>query len=392
MKKVVLFILCSFLSLSSYAQIDSNYKPLDYIQYVVDRLCSSEYSGRGYVKEGMQKAGLFLVNEMRNRQISPFMQGEYTQNFDVAVNQILKSKIKLDRKKLKSGYDYIIKPNSGSVHGKYRLGHNFTDDKLHLVSLDHYLETTVTMDTTSHLLLSEDATIYPEKAHILFDKNLWQEIYDAEQIHIDYNNVTTLHTIQNIGGIIPGRTDSTIFITAHYDHLGMQGSALYPGASDNASGTALMMALAEYFSKRQPYYTLVLIGFAAEETGLQGSKYFTQNYNYRKLPIKMVINLDIMGNAEEGITVVNTEKEIDFLEKLRSINKEQKIELPEIRQRANTKNSDHYYFTEDGVPAVFIYSNGGQGYYHDVYDTPENLLYTNIDKVFYLLANYILHN
>lgn len=320
------------------------------------------------------------------------MQGDYNQSFQVAANTIEKTRIRVDRQKLKPGFDYIIQPNSGSINGSYRLGLRGDPSRLPLVSLDQNLETSVTMDTSSHLLMTESATIYPEKAHIIFDAQHWPLLREAKKIKIDYENETKLHEIFNVGAMISGISDSTVFVTAHYDHLGKLGDAIFAGASDNASGTAMMMALSEYFSQRKPYYTLVLIAFAAEETGLLGSEYFTHNMNYRKLPIKMVINLDIMGNAEGGITVVNTEKELEFLEKLREINEKQKIQLPEVRQRGNTQNSDHYYFTEDNVPAVFIYSNGGQGYYHDVYDTPENLLYTNIDKVFYLLANYILHN
>ncbi len=390
MKKLLLFFLFGCTTLASLAQIDSAYRPMEYISFVVDKLCSEENKGRGYTDLGVNKAGHFLETEMRSRQILPFMQGEYKQPFEVAANLIKKSYIRVDKHKLKCGYDYLITPSSGSIEGDYRVAHSLDTSKTPLVSIDQKnIKVAVTMDTTSHLLHTEAATIYPERAHVRFRNTLWSELQAAQKISIRYQNETKIHDIYNIGGIIAGKTDSAVFVTAHYDHLGMQGDAVFPGASDNASGTAMMMALGDYFSRHKPYYTLVLIAFAAEETGLLGSQYFTENMNYRTLPIKMVINLDIMGNAEEGVTVVNTVEQLNFLNTLRNINEKDSINLPEIRQRDNTKNSDHYYFTQDGVPAVFIYSNGGQGYYHDVYDTPKNLLYTNIDKVFYLLTNYI---
>ena len=52
-------------------------------------------------------------------------------------------------------------------------------------------------------------------------------------------------------------------------------------------------------------------------------------------------------------------------------------------------NSDHHPFSEEGVPAVFIYSNGGKGYYHDVFDKPASLSFTLIPQVARLLQDFI---
>lgn len=390
-KNLISLVLLTIVYVQAGAQIDSSFVPLNYIKFVVNRLCAKEMYGRGYVENGMNKAGNFIISEVAKKELQPFMGGDFKQPFQVAVNQIIKTKFKIDRQKLRPGYDYLISPNSGSVYGDYRLSLTVDSTNIPMVSLDDQYSTAVTMDTTSHLLHTEDATIYPERAHLIFDSKLWPQLKSASKISVQYQNETQIHDIFNVGAMIRGRSDSFVFITAHYDHLGMLGDAMFPGASDNASGTAMMLTLANYFSQNPPYYNLVFIGFAAEETGLLGSKFFTENFDVKKLPIKMVFNLDIMGNAEGGITVVNTEEHNDLLLRLRKINSDRSINLPEIRQRGNTKNSDHYFFTELGIPAVFIYSNGGQGYYHDVYDTAPNLLYTNIDKVFYLLSYYILN-
>ena len=58
-----------------------------------------------------------------------------------------------------------------------------------------------------------------------------------------------------------------------------------------------------------------------------------------------------------------------------------------IKSRDKAANSDHYFFTQAGVPSFFIYSNGGK-YYHDVFDKVETLSFTDIDKLARLLIDF----
>lgn len=88
----------------------------------------------------------------------------------------------------------------------------------------------------------------------------------------------------NVVGILPGSDPdlSTEFLVigAHLDHVGIQaGQALFPGANDNASGSAAVMEIAEAFvrSGKAPPRTLVFVLFAGEEQGLIGSKYYAEN-------------------------------------------------------------------------------------------------------------------
>jgi aminopeptidase YwaD len=191
---------------------------------------------------------------------------------------------------------------------------------------------------------------------------------------------------KNLTGFIKGRrTDSLIVYSAHYDHLGMMGhEAMFPGASDNASGVSMIMYLADYYSRHQPEFTTAFILFSGEEAGLLGSRYFSEHPVFNLERIKMLINIDIMGNAEKGIVVVNGETCRPQFDLLQQINREQGL-LPEVRIRGKARNSDHYHFAEKGVPAVFIYSDGGVGYYHDVFDAPSTIALTNYEKVAQLL-------
>jgi len=161
--------------------------------------------------------------------------------------------------------------------------------------------------------------------------------------------------------------------------------AYFPGASDNASGTAMLLYLANYFAKNPQHYTMVFIAFSGEEAGLLGSSYFV---NHPMIPldhIRFLTNLDIMGDATDGITVVNAtefSKQFDALQRINN----SKSYLPQIKSRGKAANSDHYHFTEAGVPSFFIYTNGGKGFYHDVFDNAASLSMTNIDMLAKLLV------
>jgi aminopeptidase YwaD len=148
-----------------------------------------------------------------------------------------------------------------------------------------------------------------------------------------------------------------------------------------------MLYLASYFKAHPQRYTMLFIGFSGEEAGLLGSQYFTEHPLVPLDHIRFLTNLDIMGDATDGITVVNaTEypKAFGLLEQINSA----KNYLPVIKSRGKAAISDHYFFTQAGVPSFFMYSNGGPGYYHDVFDKPNDITLKNIDGVVNLLIDF----
>ena len=184
------------------------------------------------------------------------------------------------------------------------------------------------------------------------------------------------------------RSDSLIVFTAHFDHLGRMGEALFPGASDNASGTAMVLDIAEHYSKSIPEYDTYFIFFSGEEAGLIGSRYFVENPVFDLKKIKFLINLDLMGSAAKGITAVNGRLHEEEMKRMAKINTERNL-IPKLKLRGKAANSDHYWFSERGVPAIFIYTEGNAKAYHDVYDTPENLDWANYEEVFTLLVEFV---
>ncbi len=74
------------------------------------------------------------------------------------------------------------------------------------------------------------------------------------------------------------RHDGCYVFTAHYDHLGNLGRKVYyPGANDNASGTATIVTLAEYYAKNKPEYDMWFVAFSGEDANLRGSTYFAEH-------------------------------------------------------------------------------------------------------------------
>ena len=130
---------------------------------------------------------------------------------------------------------------------------------------------------------------------------------------------------------------------------------------------------------------------AGEESGLLGSEYFTENPLIPLENIKYVINFDLLGGGNDGIMLVNSTegKGLELYKRLIEINEESQL-LPKIAQRPNAANSDHYFFTKNKVPAIFMYTMGGKtGAYHDISDTNENCTLTMFDNIFKLFSTLI---
>jgi Zn-dependent M28 family amino/carboxypeptidase len=194
----------------------------------------------------------------------------------------------------------------------------------------------------------------------------------------------------NICGVVRGTAepDSFIFITAHYDHLGGMGKDTYfPGANDNASGVSLLMNLAHYYALHPQPYSIAFICFAGEEAGILGSKYFTNNPLVPLKNIRFLINTDLAGTGEEGITVVNATEFPKEFAMMKDANTNPVL-LTAINSRGKAANSDHYFFTEKGVPAFFFYTLGGIKAYHDVFDKSATLPLNEHEDLFKLVIKF----
>ena len=150
----------------------------------------------------------------------------------------------------------------------------------------------------------------------------------------------------------------------------------------------MLLNLAAHFAKEPPRYDVLFIAFAGEEAGLQGSRWCVTDRPIDLSRIAMMVNLDLNGTGEEGITVVNSTAQQKFFDKLTEINKKDNL-LVNVKPRGPACNSDHCPFVEKGVPAVFIYTMGGISAYHDVFDKPETLPLTDYGDLYLMLVDFI---
>jgi Zn-dependent M28 family amino/carboxypeptidase len=208
------------------------------------------------------------------------------------------------------------------------------------------------------------------------------------------NKFIPQYETRNIAGFVEGSraADSFLVFTAHYDHLGKMGKDVYfPGANDNASGTAMLLDLARHYSlpENRPAYSILFIACAAEEANLAGSTYFAEHPLIPLDNIRFLVNLDMVGTGSEGITVVNAtvfEKEYNLLKEINETGKY----LSEVASRGESCNSDHCPFYQKGVPAVFIYTRGREFLeYHNVKDRAVDLPMTAYNGLFRLLTNFL---
>ena len=103
----------------------------------------------------------------------------------------------------------------------------------------------------------------------------------------------------NVIGLVPGtaRPGKIVLVTAHYDHLGVRGGAVYNGADDNASGVAALMAIAAWFRGNRPFNTMMFVALDGEEEGLLGATAFVRGHVVAADSVLLNVNLDMVSRS-----------------------------------------------------------------------------------------------
>ena len=361
---------------------DCTAQDISFNRAIVDSLASPYFWGRGYTRDGMKKAAEFLAAEFSQMGLKPLNGKTYFQEFSYPANTFPgKMDLTINGKKLLPGVDYIVSPESKgcNVSGTLRKkdSSHFVDmDDRFMVSLEDKLTWSVEQKVEDYTLIQLDKKRFTGKP-TSFTANI-------------ENRFIKKFTASNICAMVSGtdKPDSFIFITAHYDHLGGMGSDTYfPGANDNASGVALLLSLAKYYAIHPQRYSMGFLLFAGEEAGLVGSSYYVERPLVPLRHIRFLTNTDLAGTGDEGITVVNATEFPKEFALMNRINDEYKY-LTKINSRGKAANSDHYFFTEKGVPAFFFYTLGGVKAYHDVFDKAATLPLNEQGDLFNLLLKF----
>ena len=243
--------------------------------------------------------------------------------------------------------------------------------------------------------------IKPEKIPVLYvtksgRKKYLRDISQSLDVVIDVQMTEKKRWGHNVIGILDMGAPYTVVIGAHYDHLGYgeDGNSLYhgaekkihPGADDNASGTAALMELARLLKKTKSLKTNYLfVAFSGEESGLIGSKYFTEHPSVALSKISYMVNMDMIGRLNDSTHVLTiggygTSPQWSALISS-TLNK--KIFVLNA-DSSGTGPSDHTSFYLKNIPVLFFFT-GIHPDYHKPTDQPDKINYIGEMEVIHMI-------
>jgi aminopeptidase YwaD len=198
---------------------------------------------------------------------------------------------------------------------------------------------------------------------------------------------------ENVIGVLPGSEVNlrreNVVIGAHYDHIGYghfgtrdssTEGEIHHGADDNASGTAVLLQLAERMSRgaAKPARTIIFAAFSAEELGLHGSRHYVNHPPFPLGSTKAMLNLDMVGRLRDNRLTVfgtNSAKEAGAI----VVDAARDLGL-EVRQSDGIGRSDHMSFYNKKIPVLHFFT-GTHPDYHRPSDTWDKLNYEGMAKI-----------
>lgn len=414
MRKVALIILV-FVSSALAAQ------DLDHYKSIVKELSSAKYQGRGYARDGANKAGKYLQKEF----VKAGADEVSLQPFTLDINTFPKKmKMSVDGKKLVAGEDFTVREFTPGVKGSFPLYYvdtlNYNADKIFAdLALPENKGAMVVCDfwfTYKHSkdfrrLESKDGApnagvVYTWETPLKFYKAYGEKVVDkpiiwvgpsfpkdAKSVKVDIDNLflDDYECFNVIAKVEGARHDSCYVFTAHYDHLGNLGrKVFYAGANDNASGTAAIVTLAKHYAANKPPYDMYFIAFSGEDANLRGSQYYVDHPVIPLSQIKYLFNIDMIGDNNPVQYCELSDEGMRAFALLERIN-EREHYFKALNRGNLAANSDHYPFAVRHVPCIFLENEEGDAfqYYHTPKDNWQNAVFDSYEPVFKLVTTFI---
>ena len=415
MKKIVFLIVLALAGMQAGAQDLAHYKK------IIKELSSAKYQGRGYAKDGANKAGKFLQKEYEKAGVDEVI----IQPFKLDINTFCgKMEMSADGKKLRPGIDFSMREYSPGVHGSFPVYHidtlNFNPERIFadlakpeyancLVACDFWFNYRH-KDVFSRLLKKGECTnaglIYTWAAPIKFFKAYGDHIVDKPiiwvtpeaiegvknvSVNVDNKFLKDYECFNVIAKVSGQRHDSCYVFTAHYDHIGNLGKKVfYAGANDNASGTAAIVTLAEYYAKNRPPYDMYFLAFSGEDANLRGSNWYVEHPVVPLEQIKYLFNIDMIGDNNPVQYCEVSDEGMRGFSLFEQINKGKNY-FKELHRGELAANSDHYPFATRHVPCIFLENEKGDAfqYYHTIFDTYETVCFDSYEPIFRMVRDFI---
>ena len=459
--KVLFSCLLAITSLLSFAQ--KKFLPGEFAKTIttddlkkhLEIIAGKEMEGRETGTEGQRKAASYIETHFRNLGLLPGNKGNYQYYYKLYQDSLTDTRLIVNDQSFQLDKDFNPAPNNVTSTLRFSeivmLGRNAADSLSNLdltgrlVLIPANTLSTLQVNNISLEMLRKKGVAaillvsnnYPrttpadrkqrEKLHGFQPSILPQQFYISENVARafikDYSEVKSLNTVvkkysadlllevkkqtnalqsSNVIAILEGSDlkDEYLLLTAHYDHLGKNNSAIYYGADDDGSGTVSILELAEAFAKAKaagkgPRRSIVFMTVSGEEKGLLGSEYYADHATIPLEKITANLNIDMIGRSDPKrnygdslnyVYVVGDDKLSSDLRTIsEAINKKYtNLELDYKYNDPNDKEqiyyrSDHYNFAKNGVPIIF-YFNGTHADYHKPTDTPDKINYKLMSK------------
>ena len=392
---------------------------LAYYKKIVKELSSKKYQGRGYAQNGVNLAGKYLVKEFEKTGADEVV----CQPFKIDINTFCgKMEMWADGKKLTPGVDFAMREYSPGVHGEFPVYHvdtvNFDAEKMYAdLAKPEYEGCLVVCEfwfmynhpefkplhkkdsSVGGFIQTWTSPIKFYKAYgsrVMGKPIVWmtpESIEGVKNVKLDVDNefLKDFELFNVIAKVNGEKHDSCFVFTAHYDHLGNLGKKVYyAGANDNASGTAAIVTLAEYYAKNKPEYDMYFIAFSGEDSGLNGSMFYVDNPMVPLDQIRYLFNLDMIGDNNPVQYCEASDEGNRGYALLEEINSE-KHYFEALNRGELAANSDHYPFAERHVPCILFENENGDAfkYYHTIYDTYKNGIFVTYEPIFKLITDFV---
>lgn len=400
---------------------------MDCFKSIVRELSSASYQGRGYAYNGVRKAARYIERQFRDGGVDDVT----LQPFTLDINTFPKKmKMAVDGRELNAGTDFTLREYSPGVKGCFGLYYidtlNYNPDRIFedlakpenknvFVVCDFWFTYRHKADfqKMESTELPNRGMIYTWDTPLKFYKAYGEKVADkpiiwvmrdvlegnpshesaAKYVRLNiYNRFLDDYATENVIGKVEGESHDSCFVfVAHYDHLGNLGKKVYyPGAHDNASGTAAILMLAEYYARHRPAYDMLFIAFSGEDANLRGSTFYAEHPLVPLDRVKYLINLDMICDNNPVQYCEVSDAGMPAYSLFEQLNAKGHYFMSLDRGEL-AANSDHYPFAVRGVPCIFFENEKGDAFpfYHTPQDDFSTARFDSWIPLFHLITDFI---
>lgn len=411
-RKIIIAILITILiGVGCSPAVSTPEENLNDIETVITELASGDLKGRLPGTEGNERAVEIIVNRFKNAGLEPYSIDSYyhlykqeVYNPDQQTHKLVVQFQDGSQKEYVFGEDYYNASRDKVVHVNSPTTFDPSDKDLKnkvliydgpKLPLDLMKNTRGILKVTD-LFLGKAGVLGGEpRAWMHITRQMYDELYEKKAINIEIveEYTTEEEEVKNIVGILPGKNHKkALVLSAHFDHVGWAGDTIFYGAVDNASGTAVLLNLAERlsnYSKKYPFKTdIIFAAFNGEEYRLSGSNAFVKDIKERYEELYN-INLDCVGKKGGGVIALDQNKEVNgkLIEAIKTHLNNKGIPFDDVY----AGSSDSKSFNVEGFSAITIGQMKVDGI-HTINDTVETIDYEYLLRLSDAIYDFVIAN